>query len=84
MSQNVLNSYNSDSAFADGPSPVSSLNSTVGGGSVYPESYINGEGTSRNGRKGLTKSQASLTEEAAPKRHRFSKRQSKNGLAAVF
>jgi 3-phosphoinositide dependent protein kinase-1 len=80
MSQNMLGSYSSDNNFAEMSSSVSSPTSTLGGGNAYPE----GMGvTDRNGRKNLTKSQASLQEDA-PKRHRFSKRQSKSGLAAVF
>lgn len=79
MSQNMLGSYNSDNNFAEMSSSVSSPTSTLGG-NAYPE----GMGiTDRNGRKNLTKNQASLQEDT-PKRHRFSKRQSKSGLAAVF
>ncbi|KFZ06852.1 hypothetical protein V501_07026 [Pseudogymnoascus sp. VKM F-4519 (FW-2642)] len=77
MSQSMLGSYNNDSNFAEMSSSVSSPTSTLGGGNTYPE----GMGvTDRNGRKNLTKNQ----EDAPPKRHRFSKRQSKSGLAAVF
>lgn len=76
MSQSMLGSYNNDSNF-EMSSSVSSPTSTLGGGNTYPE----GMGvTDRNGRKNLTKNQ----EDAPPKRHRFSKRQSKSGLAAVF
>jgi len=80
MSQNMLGSYSSDNAFAEMSSSVSSPTSTLGGGSIYPEGF---SVTDRNGRRNLTKSQASLPDDA-PKKHRFSKRQSKNGLAAVF
>jgi 3-phosphoinositide dependent protein kinase-1 len=77
MSQSMLGSYNNDNSFAEMSSSVSSPTSTLGGGNTYPE----GMGvTDRNGRKNLTKNQ----EDAPPKRHRFSKRQSKSGLAAVF
>jgi len=80
ISQSMLGSYNSDTAFGEMSSSVSSPTSTLGGGNIYPEGF---NVSDRGGRKNLTKSQASLQEEPA-KRHRFSKRQSKNGLAAVF
>jgi 3-phosphoinositide dependent protein kinase-1 len=82
MSQNMLGSYNSETGF-DLSSSVSSPTSTLGGGiaNVYPEGFSVAD---RNGRKNLSKSQASLSQEDTTKRHRFSKRQSKNGLAAVF
>lgn len=75
----MLGSYSSENGF-DMPSSVSSPASTLGGGSVYPESF----NVADRGRNHLTKSQASLNEENTMKKHRFSKRQSKNGLAAVF
>lgn len=81
MSQNMLGSYSSDTGF-DMSSSVSSPASTLGGGiaSIYPEGFSVAD---RGGRKNISKSQASLQEDST-KRHRFSKRQSKNGLAAVF
>lgn len=82
MSQSMLGSYNNDSTYGEMSSSVSSPTSTLGGGNTYAENtYAEGMGvTDRNGRKNLTKNQ----EDAPPKRHRFSKRQSKSGLAAVF
>lgn len=77
MSQSMLGSYNNDSNFAEMSSSVSSPTSTLGGGNTYAEGMGGGD---RNGRKNLTKN----PEDAPPKRHRFSKRQSKSGLAAVF
>jgi 3-phosphoinositide dependent protein kinase-1 len=81
ISQNMLGSYSSDTGF-DMSSSVSSPTSTLGGGiaSVYPEGFNVAD---RSGRKNISRSQASLQEDPT-KRHRFSKRQSKNGLAAVF
>jgi len=81
ISQNMLGSYSSDAGF-DMSSSVSSPTSTLGGGiaSIYPEGFSVAD---RSGRKNISKSQASLQEDST-KRHRFSKRQSKNGLAAVF
>jgi 3-phosphoinositide dependent protein kinase-1 len=70
ISQSMVGSYNSDLELASSMStPTSSTLNTI-----YPE------GSARNH---LTKSQASLPEDPS-KRHRFSKRQSKSGLAAVF
>lgn len=83
ISQSMMGSYTSDGGF-DMASSVSSPSSTLGGSNqVYPEGFgVN----DRSGRNHLTKSQASLAGDDQPtmKRHRFSKRQSKNGLAAVF
>jgi 3-phosphoinositide dependent protein kinase-1 len=81
VSQNMMGSYGSDTGF-DMSSSVSSPTSTLGGGvaSIYPEGFSVAD---RSGRKNISKSQASLQEDST-KRHRFSKRQSKNGLAAVF
>lgn len=79
MSQSMVGSYNSEMEMG---SSVSSPSSTIGGNNIYPEGF---SVTDRNGRHHLTKSQASLgTEESTKRHHRFSKRQSKNGLAAVF
>ena len=81
QSQNMLGSYNSDAGF-DMSSSATSPTSTLGGGiaNIYPDGFSVAD---RAGRKNLSKSQASLQEDST-KRHRFSKRQSKNGLAAVF
>jgi 3-phosphoinositide dependent protein kinase-1 len=81
ISQNMLGPYSGDAGF-NMSSSVSSPTSTLGGGiaSIYPEGF---SVTDRSGRKNISKSQASLQEDST-KRHRFSKRSSKNGLAAVF
>lgn len=80
MAQSMVGSYNSEMEMGSSVSSPSS--STLGGANVYPEGF---GVTDRNGRNHLSKSQASLgTEESAKRHHRFSKRQSKNGLAAVF
>jgi 3-phosphoinositide dependent protein kinase-1 len=82
VSQSMLGSYSSDNGFGEMSSSVSSPSSTIHGGSIYPEGF---NVSDRNGRGILTKSQASLQGgDDVSKRHRFSKRQSKNGLAAVF
>jgi 3-phosphoinositide dependent protein kinase-1 len=83
LSQNLMGSYSNEAGF-EMSSSVSSPTSTLGGGitSIYPEGF---NVTDRNGRRNLSKSQASLQQlEDTAKRHRFSKRQSKSGLAAVF
>ncbi|CZS97397.1 probable 3-phosphoinositide-dependent protein kinase 1 [Rhynchosporium agropyri] len=86
LSQNMGGSYNSETGFDMGSS-VSSPSSTIHGTSVYPEGFSI---TDRAGRNHLTKSQASLGGEdtsdkaTMKKSHRFSKRQSKNGLSTPF
>lgn len=83
LSQASGGSYTSEAGFTMGSS-VSSQNSTIRGSTVYPEGF---NVVDRNGRNHLTKSQASLSEDASmksQKRHRFSKRQSKNGLSTPF
>lgn len=80
MSQSMVGSYDSEMEMESGATSPSS--STLGNGNIYPEGFNVAD---RNGRNHLTKSQASFsTEETAKRNHRFSKRQSKNGLAAVF
>ncbi|KFA53242.1 hypothetical protein S40293_04708 [Stachybotrys chartarum IBT 40293] len=71
-------SYGGDDAFP-GSSAMSSPTSTLGGPANYPDTHA-GDRTSRHH---LSKSQASL-EDPAPKRSRFSKRQSRNGLGPAF
>jgi 3-phosphoinositide dependent protein kinase-1 len=80
-------SYTSEAGF-DLPSSVSSPTSTLHAGSVYGEGF---GVTDRSGRNHLSKSQASLggfgdeqSEKSSKSRHRFSKRQSKNGLSTPF
>jgi 3-phosphoinositide dependent protein kinase-1 len=86
LSQSMVGSYSSETGF-DMPSSVSSPSSTLHGSSIYPEGF---NVTDRAGRNHLSKSQASLGgeeqyEKAANKKsHRFSKRQSKNGLSTPF
>jgi 3-phosphoinositide dependent protein kinase-1 len=81
----MIGSYNNETGF-DLSSSVSSPSSTLHGSSIYPEGF---NVTDRAGRNHLTKSQASLGEDAAEgkatnKRNRFSKRASKNGLSTPF
>jgi 3-phosphoinositide dependent protein kinase-1 len=77
-------SYSADAGF-DLSSSVSSPSSTLHGNNIYPEGF---NVTDRSGRNHLTKSQASLGDEpegkAMNKKHRFSKRASKNGLSTPF
>lgn len=85
LSQNMMGSYNSDTGY-DLTSSVSSPSSTLHANSIYPEGF---NVTDRSGRNHLTKSQASFqaslgddsTEKSGNRKHRFSKRQSKNGLS---
>lgn len=80
ISQNLVGSYNSDNAFGDMSSSVSSPASTLDRKVPYPEGFSISD---RSGRNHLSKSQASL-EESSTKKNRFSKRQSKNGLGPAF
>lgn len=86
LSQNMTGSYTTENGF-DMSSSVSSPSSTLHGHSIYPEGF---NVMDRNGRNHLSKSQASLGGEdqyeksANKKTHRFSKRQSKNGLSTPF
>ncbi|KAL2759512.1 hypothetical protein ACRALDRAFT_1047112 [Sodiomyces alcalophilus JCM 7366] len=82
LSYNEVGSYRSDNGFGEISSAVSSPTSTLGGRGPYAENYGTGA-MDRSGRNHLTKSQGGL-EEVTPKRNRFSKRQSKNGLGAQF
>ncbi|XEV06726.1 hypothetical protein FSHL1_012013 [Fusarium sambucinum] len=80
LSQSMATSYGGDSGFADMSSQVSSPSSTLGG----PGNYSEGFGISdRQGRNHLSKNQGNA-EDPAPKRNRFSKRQSRNGLGSAF
>ncbi|CAD6449211.1 0ba21197-d372-48b4-b6f1-d246275bded5 [Sclerotinia trifoliorum] len=85
LSQNMVGSYNSDTGF-DMSSAATSPTSTIHGTSIYQDNFGPSD---RSGRHHLTKSQASLGGEDAfgdsrKKSHRFSKRQSKNGLSTPF
>ena len=73
VSQTMTNSYCSDDAFREMPSPAS----TLGGDSALHMD----NGTSRNT---LQKNQRDSDAESTKGRKRFSKRQSKSGLTAVF
>lgn len=85
LSQNMVGSYSSETGF-DIPSAAPSPSSTIHGSSIYHDNYGPSD---RSRRHHLTKSQASLGGEDAlgdgkKKSHRFSKRQSKNGLSTPF
>ncbi|KAM0242087.1 hypothetical protein ACHAP5_007407 [Fusarium lateritium] len=80
LSQNMATSYGGDGGFADMSSQASSPGSAMGG----PGNYSEGFGISdRQGRNHLSKNQGN-SEDPAPKRNRFSKRQSRNGLGSAF
>ncbi|KAF7950437.1 hypothetical protein EAE96_007722 [Botrytis aclada] len=85
LSQNMVGSYNSDAGF-DMSSTATSPTSTLHGPSIYQNSY---DPSDRSGRNHLSKSHTSLGGEESlgdskKKSHRFSKRQSKNGLSTPF
>ncbi|KAF5027217.1 hypothetical protein F66182_705 [Fusarium sp. NRRL 66182] len=71
LSQSMAPSYGGDNGFVDMSSQVSTPSSNAGG----PEGF--------GGRNHLSKNQAS-NEDPAPKRNRFSKRQSRSGLGSAF
>lgn len=73
ISQSMTNSYCPDDAFRDLPSPASTLGGETG---LHAE---NG-----SGRNTLQKYQRDSDAESNKGRKRFSKRQSKSGLTAVF
>ncbi|KAF3766369.1 Pkinase-domain-containing protein [Cryphonectria parasitica EP155] len=83
VSQDLMGSYNSDNGFGDmsssmSPSPASTLSRAM----QYPEGGFSVN--DRSGRHQLSKSQASLDDpQQTKKNHRFSKRQSKNGLGTA-
>ncbi len=81
ISQNLVGSYSGDNGFGDMSSSMSSPASTMGGRANFPEGYSVSD---RSGRNQLSKSQASLEDASVKRSHRFSKRQSKNGLGAAF
>ncbi|KAI9827130.1 MAG: hypothetical protein M1819_007021 [Sarea resinae] len=97
LSQTISNSYSGDDAFRDlqpaESSPASTLegaDAAFGGGGAPFEGERDRESRSGGGRHMLTKNPggggiAGILGEESPKgRKRFSKRQSKSGLAAVF
>lgn len=80
LSQNMASQYGGDNGFAEMSSQVPSPASTIGGGRG---NYSEGYGMDRQGRNHLSKNQGG-SEDPAPKRNRFSKRQSRNGLGSAF
>lgn len=80
LSQSANNIQGSDVTFGDMSSVVSSPASTLGGRAQYSDSHSTHD---RSGRNHLSKSQPSH-DDFAPKRNRFSKRQSRNGLGSAF
>lgn len=80
LSQSANNAQGHDATFGDMSSVVSSPASTLGGRAQYSDSYSTHD---RSGRNHLSKSQPSH-DDFAPKRNRFSKRQSRNGLGSAF
>jgi 3-phosphoinositide dependent protein kinase-1 len=83
LSQDSDVAYEADAGYRDMSSAMSSPSSTLAGrGNNNYESYAPSE---RPGRSHLSKSQGSLEDPSpAPKRNRFSKRQSRNGLDSAF
>lgn len=79
MSQKLA-SQGAESGFSEMSSSVPSPSSTIGGRGNGPDSYSISERPSRGH---LSKGQSG-NEESTPKRNRFSKRQSRNGLGAAF
>lgn len=77
MSQNIPGNYGGDNGFADMSSTVSSPASTLGGRGNFSDGF------DRQGRNHLSKNQG-IVEDPAPKRNRFSKRQSRSGLGSAF
>jgi len=75
MSQSTANSYISESGYTE---PTSSISSPTG--TVLTDST---EVSSHHGRQTLRKDPGD-NESLKSRKHRFSKRQSKSGLAAVF
>jgi len=82
LTQDVNTSYNNDGEIGD-MSTVSSPANTLQGRST--NNFENYGSSDRSGRSHLSKSQASLEDPTpAPKRNRFSKRQSRSGLDSAF
>ncbi|KAM3485307.1 hypothetical protein MY3957_009972 [Beauveria namnaoensis] len=79
ISQNLV-AQRTDNGFTEMSSNAPSPSSTVGGRGNGPDSYSINERPSRGH---LTKGQGG-TDESNPKRNRFSKRQSRNGLGTAF
>lgn len=83
LSQDEDSAYDHDGGYRDMSSTVSSPSGTLAGrGNGNYEGYGLSD---RHARSHLSKSQASLEDPSpAPKRNRFSKRQSRNGLDSAF
>ncbi|KAF4125949.1 3-phosphoinositide dependent protein kinase-1 [Geosmithia morbida] len=83
-SQNMNPSYNGENGFGDMTSAMSSPSSSTLGGRGNGGHEVFGV-SDRYGRGHMGKSQVSLDDPSpAPKRNRFSKRQSRNGLESAF
>ncbi|KAF5002279.1 hypothetical protein FGRMN_496 [Fusarium graminum] len=80
LSQNMATSYSGDVGFADLSSQVSSPSSAMGGSGNYSDGFGISD---RQGRNHLSKNPGT-SDDPAPKRNRFSKRQSRNGLGSAF
>lgn len=79
VSQSIQNSYSGDEAFKDLSSALSSHANTLDRSSEFAP-----EPPSSSGRATLTKHHSGADSDSIKGRKRFSKRQSKSGLAAVF
>lgn len=82
LALNQAGSYHNDNGFGDMSSTMSSPASTFAGNGGYPTTDYSI--SDRSHRNHLSKSQASLDDMSTTKRHRFSKRQSKQGLGSAF
>ncbi|RYP92423.1 hypothetical protein DL770_001440 [Monosporascus sp. CRB-9-2] len=82
LARNQAGSYPSDNGFGDMSSAMSSPASTFAGTGGY--STADYSISDRSHRNHLSKSQGSLDDVSTTKRHRFSKRQSKQGLGPAF
>ncbi|KAH6888752.1 kinase-like domain-containing protein [Thelonectria olida] len=80
LSQTMPTGYGGDNGFADMSSTVSSPASTLGGRGNFSEGF---GASDRQGRNHLSKNSGGV-EDPAPKRNRFSKRQSRSGLGSAF
>lgn len=76
----LMNTNSDNGAFGEIASAVSSPSSTLGGRAHFSDAQGSQD---RSGRNHLSKSQPN-PEDPAPRRNRFSKRQSRNGLGPAF
>ena len=79
-SSQMASNCGNDAGFGEMSSTVSSPSSTLGSRAQHPDSHGTHERTARNH---LSKSQPN-GDDPAPKRNRFSIRQSRNGLGSAF